>query len=237
MTIYSGILAVSPLGYFILGSEYIALEDEKDIRNIDNGTIVTYLGEEWITKRLANLNDPEELWMGWGLKDKLQSIKCTMNINDIDKTITRTTGSFLDDGFVPGQDLTISGFDTESNNAVKVIASVTDDVITVTTDFGLIEELGSGVQQVTAYISKRDGTLFQEVDARMKCVLEYAEGIGDEAFYKVLGEFTAFDERDIKEIGIFDAEIDGNLLAHSVFDVYELHDGDSTAFTLALNPE
>jgi len=240
MTVYSAILSVSPLSYFILGSEYLALENENDIRNIDNGTIVTYLGEEWIAKRLADLNDPESLWIGWGVKENIASELCIMNVNynDVEGTFTRTTGSFIDDGFLVGQDVTFSGFESEGNNVTKVIKDITNTIITVNSPTLLVEELGGGGQQAISYISKRDGALFSEVDVRTKCVLTYEEGVGDNAFYKAVGVLTSPGTRIIKEIGIFDAETDGNLLAHSVFDdEYTLNEGDSVTFTLALNPE
>ena len=252
MTIYSGILSVSPLSHFILGSEYLALEATNDLQNIENGTIVTYIGEEWITKRLADLNDPEALWIGWGTKDRIQTWiehAVTIDVDPVAKTFTRVPwrgagpvpplGSFIDEGFLPGQTITFSGFDSVGNNASKLISSVTNTTITVTTDFGLVEELGSGHQKAVTFISKRNLAIFDEIDERDQCVLEYTEGEGDEAFYKVIGTLIASGPRSILEIGIFDAPEAGNLLVHSVFyDLpYTLEDGDSTMFTVALNPE
>jgi hypothetical protein len=221
----------------MLGSEYLNLEDERDIQNLIEGTVVTYLGEEWITRRLADLNTYDDLWIGWGDTFNYSSGLCTINVNEDDKTFTRTTGSFIDDGFAPGQDVTFSGFVVEGNNTTKVADTVTDDTIVVLTNFGMRDELGSGNEQANAFISKRDTQLFNEIDTRNRCVLEYGDGSGDDARYRTSGILTATGERIIKEIGIFDAETDGNLLAHVVIPDYELNDGDSVTFTLALNPE
>ncbi len=57
---------------------------------------------------------------------------------------TRAAGSFVTNGFVPGNSITGSGFTNAGNNVVKVISTVTDTVITVTNTAGMIEETGGG---------------------------------------------------------------------------------------------
>lgn len=65
------------------------------------------------------------------------------------RTFTRASGSFLTDGFGVGQSVTFSGFTNGGNNATKVIEAVTATVITVTDGTGLVDETGSGDEQVT----------------------------------------------------------------------------------------
>jgi hypothetical protein len=59
-------------------------------------------------------------------------------------TFTRATGSYVTDGFEPGDFVTFSGFANGGNNVTKVIASVTATAITVTSTSGLVNETGSG---------------------------------------------------------------------------------------------
>lgn len=57
-------------------------------------------------------------------------------------------GSFLMDGFEPGMTFQASGFIDVGNNVSKVIATVTDTVITVTSASGLVTETGDGNEQL-----------------------------------------------------------------------------------------
>lgn len=67
----------------------------------------------------------------------------TINVVAASKTFTRTTGSYLTDGFLPGMIVTFSGFTNGGNNTTKIIQSVTATVITVTSATGLVDETGS----------------------------------------------------------------------------------------------
>lgn len=66
-------------------------------------------------------------------------------------TITRPSGSFLDDGFGPGQLIVLSGFANAANNDRFTIATVTATVITVTAPGAMVNETGSGDEIVRAY--------------------------------------------------------------------------------------
>lgn len=70
-------------------------------------------------------------------------------------TFTRSTGSFLDDGFSPGQSVTFSGFTNGGNNVTKVISTVTATVITVTDNTGLADETGGG-DEVVVFDNRND---------------------------------------------------------------------------------
>lgn len=66
-------------------------------------------------------------------------------------TFTRTTGSYITEGFVVGHRITTSGFTVAGNNTTKTIASVTATVITVTDVSGLVDEsIGGGNERVLA---------------------------------------------------------------------------------------
>jgi hypothetical protein len=61
-----------------------------------------------------------------------------VTFNTANRTITRTTGSFLTDGFVPGEQITVAG--TQYNNGLFVIQSVTDTVITLVSTSIVVNE-------------------------------------------------------------------------------------------------
>jgi len=73
----------------------------------------------------------------------------TLNIN-ASLQITRVSGSFIDDGFVAGNKITLSGFTNGGNNTTKIISSVSASAITVTDTSGLVEETGSGDERCVA---------------------------------------------------------------------------------------
>ncbi|MCK5608572.1 hypothetical protein KAR91_42210 [Candidatus Pacearchaeota archaeon] len=66
------------------------------------------------------------------------------------KTFTRASGSFLTDGFIPGNEITGANFANGGNNAAFIIAIVTALVITVVTGTGLVNETGSGDETLTS---------------------------------------------------------------------------------------
>lgn len=64
-------------------------------------------------------------------------------------TITRPSGDFLDEGFLPGMTIDTTGFTTAANNSDWIIKTVTATVITVETITGLADETGGGNEVVT----------------------------------------------------------------------------------------
>lgn len=58
----------------------------------------------------------------------------------------RAAGSFITDGFLPGQTIISSGFTNAGNNTTKVISTVTATLITVTVTTGLVAE-GAGIDE------------------------------------------------------------------------------------------
>ena len=82
-------------------------------------------------------------------------------------TFTRTTGSYLTDGFLKGMSITTSGFTNAGNNTTKIISTVTATVITVTSVTGLVNETGGGNEQVqstgdTVISSQNEAIIFQD---------------------------------------------------------------------------
>ena len=59
-------------------------------------------------------------------------------------TITRSSGSFIDDGFKAGRSFAFSGFTNGGNNSSFVPSNVTALVITVVDNTGMADETGSG---------------------------------------------------------------------------------------------
>jgi hypothetical protein len=63
---------------------------------------------------------------------------------------TRASGSFITDGFRPGMTIVTTGFTNAGNNTTKVISSLTDTTITVTSTTGLVTESGTGDERMQA---------------------------------------------------------------------------------------
>ncbi len=72
----------------------------------------------------------------------------TINVVAASGTFTRTTGSFLTDGFTIGMTVVTSGFTNAGNNATKIISSLTATVLTVTSITGLVNETGNNNERV-----------------------------------------------------------------------------------------
>ena len=84
----------------------------------------------------------------------------TLNVN-ASFQFTRGSGSFLDDGFLPGANIVTTGFTTPGNNSTKIISTVVAQTITVTDTTGLVQETGSGDERLRG--GNRWG-LFQVID-------------------------------------------------------------------------
>lgn len=80
-----------------------------------------------------------------------------LEVGDTGDTLTRSAGSWLDDGFAAGDTIAITG--TVSNNVTGLIATVTDDVITL----GSTDLVNETVGNVT--VTCRTTLTFAEVDA------------------------------------------------------------------------
>ena len=72
-------------------------------------------------------------------------------------TYTRTVGSFLTDGFFPGQRASWTGFVNSGNNAVALTITALSATVMTVSSTGAAETLGSGAVG-TAYMPIVDGT-------------------------------------------------------------------------------
>lgn len=75
-----------------------------------------------------------------------------INVVAVAKTFTRLTGSFITDGFIPGQIVTVSGFTNGGNNGAKTIATVSALVLTMSVSTGLVDETGGGDERAVGPI-------------------------------------------------------------------------------------
>jgi hypothetical protein len=103
--------------------------------------------------------------------DELASFKYSntatqINVNATAGTFTRLTGSFLTDGFLAGHVITGSGFANGGNNVTKTISTVTDLVITVTSNAGLVNETGSGDEVLATALQPNELTNFDGITMR-----------------------------------------------------------------------
>lgn len=74
----------------------------------------------------------------------------TISVDAAAGTFTRSTGSFITDNFAEGDDIVLTaGFG--SNSGTFTIATVTATVITVTDNSTLVDEAGSGDEQIELY--------------------------------------------------------------------------------------
>jgi hypothetical protein len=117
----------------------------------------------WAVRNLAGA--ATQMWAGiisLGALREVDSGLVTIDVNASARTYTRTTGSFLANGFLPGQRVTFSGFTNSGNNGDKVIESVTATVITVVSGAGLVNEAGNGNERANAstqvYYIQEDST-------------------------------------------------------------------------------
>ena len=72
----------------------------------------------------------------------LVSVDMTFNLGA--RTLTRGAGSFITDGLVKGDFITLAGFTNSGNNTVVMITAITALVLTVALPDGMVNETGSG---------------------------------------------------------------------------------------------
>jgi hypothetical protein len=74
----------------------------------------------------------------------------TIDVSATAGTYTRSSGSFITDGFMPGMSVNMKGHALGSNTSTRIIETVTATVITVTDNTGLTDESGGGDEEVEA---------------------------------------------------------------------------------------
>lgn len=108
-----------------------------------------------------------------GFYGKVDSGEITMNVEAGVKSFTRSSGSFIDDGFEAGKVITFSGFSNAGNNITREPVIVTDAAITFTDGTGLVNENGDGDERAisdTLYLLLRP---FSILDANLKVLIYY----------------------------------------------------------------
>jgi hypothetical protein len=105
---------------------------------LQDGTAVSYdpVGGPSALVVLASGNRP------FSVSDQLSNLTFTPDATNGD-TIKRSTGSWVTDGFVAGQTITVSGA-TDTNNGTFLIASVSDLVLTLATGGALTSDTYTG---------------------------------------------------------------------------------------------
>ncbi len=116
-------------------------------------------------------------------------------------TFTRSSGSYLTDGFLPGHVITTSGFSNAGNNTTKIIDTVTATVITVTDNSGLVDESpGSGDEEVEAPFTLEDILIKDENTTNGWGLIRKISGV-----YYLVGSITFGDNSGSNESDFLDA--------------------------------
>lgn len=97
-------------------------------------------------------------WVCIPVNPNIDSQNQTITVNATNRTFTRSTGSFVTDGFEPGMVITTTGFTNAGNNTTKIIESVATTVITVTSGTGLVTETPGGGDERIRFCDAVTGT-------------------------------------------------------------------------------
>lgn len=87
-------------------------------------------------------------WANVAYASQIETLQATIDVNGTNGTFTRSTGSFLTDGFEPAHAIVTQGFTNAGNNSNFVISTVTATVITVTDNTGMVTETGGGNETI-----------------------------------------------------------------------------------------
>uniref|UniRef100_A0A6M3JXN7 Putative tail protein n=1 Tax=viral metagenome TaxID=1070528 RepID=A0A6M3JXN7_9ZZZZ len=136
-------------------------------KGVDAGTkppnmaLITQIGTRHVLT-LAGKN-VDNVWIdhfcvcdGLVVSGDIDSGVITCGVDATEGTYTRSTGSFLTDGFRVGMDFTASGYTNSGNNATKTISAVIALVITVTDNTGLVTESGTADERIRGYVGLQD---------------------------------------------------------------------------------
>jgi len=136
-------------------------------KGVDAGTkppnmaLITQIGTRHVLT-LAGKN-VDNVWIdhfcvcdGLVVSGDIDSGVITCGVNATAGTYTRSTGSFLTDGFRVGMDFIASGYANGGNNVTKTISTVAALVITVTSKTGLVTESGTGDERIRGYVGLQE---------------------------------------------------------------------------------
>jgi hypothetical protein len=99
----------------------------------------------------------------------------SLNVN-ASLQFTRASGSFVTDGFVAGDSITMSGFANAGNNVTKTINTVAATTITVTDTTGLVQETGGGNERIKCIKTLNTGQDYIDVNATARTFTRAAGG-------------------------------------------------------------
>lgn len=111
-------------------------------------------------------------WVCVPVNPLIDSQNQTIAVNSTNKTFTRSSGSFVTDGFEANMPIVTTGFTNAGNNTSKVIESVTTLVITVTSATGLVTETPGGGDERIRFCDALTGapsTTMQYFGAGVNC--------------------------------------------------------------------
>lgn len=74
----------------------------------------------------------------------------TLSVDEPTSKFTRAAGSFITDGFVPGNSITGANFANAGNNATFIISTVSALEIVVTDNTGMVTETGDGDETIVS---------------------------------------------------------------------------------------
>ena len=78
----------------------------------------------------------------------------TVAVDSVAKTFTRSTGSFLTDGYLVGMSFTTSGFTNSGNNGTFVVSAVTATVLTASAASTLVTETAAAGRTISPNMTK-----------------------------------------------------------------------------------
>jgi hypothetical protein len=148
-------VTIDVLGKITAASAVVKAGGHDDVVNLARGqdttptTVMAFLQNDTVNLRnnggsmlINSLNGPTTINVG--SLARLHTFIGAATFSASQRTITRGAGSFLADGFVAGQQVSVSG--TQNNNGTYQIASVSDTTLTLTPAAQLTDETAAGTK-------------------------------------------------------------------------------------------
>lgn len=193
-----------------------------------------------VNAQLNNLGEHAE-WCKQGVRQPAQMIGApSVTVNAAAKTLTRSAGSWLDDGFHDGMMITTSNFVNAGNNVTQVIdGEPTDTVLTLTSGAGLVNETDATVTVVAHLYVRQRLTVSQPSDFQQSLFVGSSLEVGGQVTFNdqldVLAS-AAFQDATFAQAVVFedtvdmqaDADVAGTLTAGTLHVTGDDYHGDRT---------